>query len=128
MSHQLAEVLQTILSLAIAAMLWLRGVVLKGLLEDIGEWFFGYELLHAAAACVKSVACGIVGTALIQTLLVALSQIGILLVVIWDGTAWCLFSNSSDGWAFFMIVWGLFVSCIDNVIRPLWWASERQCP
>jgi predicted PurR-regulated permease PerM len=141
----LAEgVLQTILSLAIAATLWLRGDVLRHLLEDIGERLagsFGHELLDAAAASVKGVAYGIVGTALIQAilltagllaagipaagalgflgLLIALSQIGILLVVIWGGAAWWLFSNSSDGWAIFMIVWGLFVSCIDNVIRPL---------
>jgi predicted PurR-regulated permease PerM len=141
----LAEgVLQTILSLAIAAMLWLRGDVLKRLLEEIGDRLagsFGQELLHAAAASVKGVAYGIVGTALIQAilltagllaagipaagalgflaLLIALSQIGILLVVIWGGAAWWLFNNSSDGWAIFMIVWGLLVSCIDNVIRPL---------
>jgi predicted PurR-regulated permease PerM len=141
----LAEgVLQTILSLAIAAMLWLRGDALKRLLEEIGERLagsFGHELLHAAAASVKGVAYGIVGTALIQAalltagllaagipaagvlgflaLLIALSQIGILLAVIWGGAAWWLFSNSNDGWAIFMIVWGLFVSSIDNVIRPL---------
>jgi predicted PurR-regulated permease PerM len=141
----LAEgVLQTALALAIAAMLWLRGDVLKSVLEDVGERFagsFGHDLLYAAAASVRSVAYGIIGTALIQailltagllaarvpaavvlgflSLLIALSQIGILLVVIWGGAAWWLFNNSSEGWAIFMIVWGLFVSCIDNVIRPL---------
>lgn len=141
----LAEgVLQTILSLAIAAMLWLRGDVLTSQLENIGHRFagpFGDELLHAAAMSVKGVAYGIVGTAVIQAvlltgglliagipgaavlgflaLLIALSQIGILLVVIWGGAAWWLFSNSSDGWALFIIIWGLFISSVDNVIRPL---------
>ncbi len=92
-------------------------------------------------ASVKGVSYGIVGTALIQAialtiglfiagipkaaalgflaLLIALSQIGILLVVIWGGAAWWLFSFGAQWWAIFMIVWGLFVSVVDNVIRPL---------
>ena len=141
----LAEgVLQTVLALAIAAMLWLRGDALRSLLQGIGQRFagpFGDELLHAVATSVRGVAYGIIGTAVIQAvaltgglliagipgagilgflaLLIALSQIGILLVVIWGGAAWWLFSHSSDSWAFFMIVWGLFISSIDNVIRPL---------
>jgi hypothetical protein len=67
-----------------------------------------FEKLRAAAGMP---AAGVLG---FLALLIALSQIGILLVVIWGGAAWWLFSNSSYGWAIFMIVWGLFVSCIDN--------------
>ena len=137
-------VLQIILSLAIAAMFWLRGDLIRRALEDTGRRFagsFGNKLLTAAANSVKGVAYGIVGTAIAQAaaltvgmfiagvpavgalgflaLLIALSQIGILLVVIWGGAAWWLFSTGDQGWAIFMIVWGLFVSSIDNVIRPL---------
>jgi len=136
-------VLQTILSLAIAAMLWLRGDQIRTALENIGRRFagtFGDELLKEAAASVQGVAYGIVGTALFQAialmlglflagipgagllgflaLVIALSQIGILLVVIWGGAAWWLFDTGAQGWGIFMIVWGLFVSTIDNVIRP----------
>jgi predicted PurR-regulated permease PerM len=136
-------VIQTILSFAIAAMFWLRGDVISEALKNIGRRFagtFGDELLRSAAASVQGVAYGIVGTALIQAimltfglfiagisgagalgllaLLIALSQIGILLVVIWGGAAWWLFSTDAQGWAIFLIVWGIFVSTIDNIIRP----------
>lgn len=136
-------VIQTILSFAIAAMFWLRGDVIREALKNIGRRFagtFGDELLRAAAASVQGVAYGIVGTALIQAilltfglflagipgagalgllaLLIALSQIGILLVLIWGGAAWWLFSSDAHGWAIFLIVWGIFVSTVDNIIRP----------
>lgn len=136
-------VIQTILSFAIAAMFWLRGDVISEALKNIGRRFagtFGDELLRSAAASVQGVAYGIVGTALIQAivltfglfiagvpgagalgllaLLIALSQIGILLVVIWGGAAWWLFSTDAQGWAIFLIVWGVLVSTVDNVIRP----------
>jgi predicted PurR-regulated permease PerM len=140
----LAEgMLQLVLSLAVAAMLWLRGDLIKGVLETIARRFagsFGEQALSAAAGSVKGVAYGIVGTALAQAflltigmlaagipnatvlgflaLLIALSQFGILLTIIWGGAAWWLFSMGSAGWGFFMIVWGLFVSMADNVIRP----------
>jgi predicted PurR-regulated permease PerM len=141
----LAEgVLQIILSLAIAAMLWLRGDAVRDILRNVASRFagpFGGEMLNTAAASVKGVAYGVVGTAIIQAialtfglfiagipgagalgflaLLIALSQFGILLVVIWGGAAWWLFSIDSQFWAIFIIVWGLIVSLIDNVIRPL---------
>ena len=140
----LAEgMLQIILSLAIAAMFWLRGDAIKSLLEHIANRFagsFGEKALSEAAASVKGVSYGIVGTALIQAvaltvgmliagipnatvlgfvaLLIALSQIGILLVVIWGGAAWWLFSMDAQWWAIFMIVWGVVVSLVDNVVRP----------
>ena len=136
-------VLQAILSLAIAAMLWLRGDQLRNALENVGRRFagtFGDDLLKAAAASVQGVAYGIVGTALFQAitltiglliagipgagllaflaLVIALSQIGILLIAIWGAAAWWLFSTGAQGWAIFMIVWGVFVSTIDNLVRP----------
>jgi predicted PurR-regulated permease PerM len=140
----LAEgMLQLVLSLAVAAMLWLRGDLIKDVLETIARRFagsFGEQALNAAAGSVKGVAYGIVGTALIQALLltigmlaagipnaavlgflallIALSQFGILLAVIWGGAAWWLFSTGAPGWAVLMMGWGLFVSVVDNVIRP----------
>lgn len=140
----LAEgMLQLVLSLAVAAMLWLRGDLIRGVLETIARRFagsFGEQALNAAAGSVKGVAYGIVGTAIAQALLltigmlaarvpnaavlgflallVALSQFGILLAVIWGGAAWWLFSMGFPGWAIFMVAWGLFVSMADNVIRP----------
>lgn len=135
---------QLILSLALATMLWLRGDVIGNVLQTMARRFagaFGGKILLAAIGAVKGVAYGIVGTALFQAvaltigmlavgipnagvlgflaLLIALSQIGILLVIIWGGAAWWLFSTGAEWSAIFMIVWGLFVSLVDNIIRPL---------
>ena len=89
-----------------------------------------------------SVAYGVVGTAVIQaiimaiglavagvpgavllgfvTLLLALSQIGApLIIVVWGGAAYWLFGQDQQGWGVFMIFWGLVVTVIDNFIKPL---------
>ncbi len=51
--------------------------------------------------------------------LLAVSQIGApLIVLIWGGAAWWLFSHDYQAWGVFMIVWGLFVSTIDNFVKP----------
>ena len=97
--------------------------------------------LDVAAGAVRSVAYGVVGTAAIQavimaiglvvagvpgavllgfvTLLLALSQIGApLIIVIWVGAAVWLFGQDQQGWGVFMIFWGLVVTVIDNFIKP----------
>jgi predicted PurR-regulated permease PerM len=52
-------------------------------------------------------------------LLLAISQIGgPLLILIWGGAAWWLFSQDQQAWGVFMIFWGLFVGMIDNFIKP----------
>ncbi len=143
-SAVLAAVLQIVLSLAVAAMFWLRGTMLKQTFFELGERFggeVGKTALDTAVSSVRGVAYGIVGTAAAQAivltvglfvagipgagflgfvaLVIALSQIGVLLVVVWGGAAWSLFSAGEPGWAIFMLVWGLAVSTLDNVIRPL---------
>jgi predicted PurR-regulated permease PerM len=96
--------------------------------------------LLVAANSVRGVAYGVIGTAAIQaiamalglilagvpgagllgflTLIIALSQVGPLLVVIWGGAAWWLFGQGDTGSAIFICVWGLLVSTVDNFIRP----------
>jgi len=137
------SIVEILLSLAVAVMFWLRGDALAQGLLNISERLggaSGIAALKAAADSVRGVAYGIVGTAAIQAvvltiglltagvpnsgllgflaLLIALSQIGILLIVIWGGAAWWLFSTGYHGWAVFMLIWGLCVSVGDNVIRP----------
>jgi predicted PurR-regulated permease PerM len=137
-------VLQIVLSLIVAAMFWLRGNVLKDAFIELGERFggsLGATALHAAVTSVRGVSYGIVGTAAVQAgsltvgmfiagvpsagflgfmaLIIALSQIGVLLVVIWGGAVWWLYSAGDHGWALFMLIWGLAVSTLDNVIRPV---------
>jgi predicted PurR-regulated permease PerM len=142
----LAEsVLQIILSLVVATFLWVSGDALVATLRDILRRLAGETTaaaLDVAAGAVRSVAYGVVGTAAIQavimavglavagvpgavllgfvTLLLALSQIGApLIIVVWGGAAYWLFGQDQQGWGAFMIFWGLVVTVIDNFIKPL---------
>jgi predicted PurR-regulated permease PerM len=138
------SVLQIILSLVVAAFFWVSGDVLAATLRDILRRLGGETAgaaLDVAAGAVRSVAYGVVGTAAIQavimaiglavagvpgavllgfvTLLLALSQIGApLIIVIWAGAAFWLFGQGQQGWCVFMIFWGLVVTVIDNFIKP----------
>ena len=134
---------QFVVSLAVATMLWLRGDALAGTLKEITERLGGSaagSALLLAANSVRGVAYGVVGTAAIQaiamalglmiagvpgagllgflTLIIALSQVGPLLVLVWGGAAWWLFGHGDIGWVIFVSVWGLLVSTVDNFIRP----------
>jgi predicted PurR-regulated permease PerM len=134
---------QFVVSLAVATMLWLRGDALAGTLKEITERLGGSaagSALLLAANSVRGVAYGVVGTAAIQaiamtvgliiagvpgagllgflTLIIALSQFGILLVIVWGGAAWWLFGIGDTGWGIFVAAWGLLVSSVDNFIRP----------
>src|SRR5262252_10432651 len=141
----LAEsVLQIILSLVVAALFWVSGDVLAARLREFLRKLCGetaVAALDVAAGAVRGVAYGVVGTAAIQaivmaiglvvagvpgaallgfvTLLLALSQIGApLIIVVWGGAAVWLFGQDQQGWGIFLIVWGLIVSMMDNVIKP----------
>jgi predicted PurR-regulated permease PerM len=138
------SVLQVILSLVVATMLWANGDALVGVLHDALRRLGGAtaeQALDVAALAIRGVAYGVVGTAAIQAillaiglavagvpgaatlgfvgLLLAISQIGgPLLVVIWGGAAWWLFGQEHQVWGVFMIAWGVMVSTIDNFIKP----------
>jgi predicted PurR-regulated permease PerM len=139
------SVLQLILSLAIATMFWANGDALVSILHDALRQLGGpvaEQALDVAAGAIRGVAYGVIGTAAIQAvllagglavagvpgagllgfvgLLLAISQIGgPLLIVVWGGAAWWLFREDHQAWGAFMIVWGLFVSTVDNFIKPL---------
>jgi len=138
------SVIQVILSLIVATMFWASGENLVAALHDILRRLVGTtaeQTLDVAALAIRSVAYGVVGTAVIQALvltiglllagvpgaailgfiglLLAISQIGApLIVLLWGGAAWWLFGQDQQVWGIFMIVWGLIVSTIDNVIKP----------
>src|SRR6516165_1838087 len=138
------SVLQIILSLVVATFFWVSGDALAAALRDILRRLAGETAAGApdvAAGAVRSVAYGVVGTAAIQavmmaiglavagvpgavllgfvTLLLALSQIGApLIIVVWGGAAGWLFGQDQQGWGIFLIVWGLIVTMMDNVIKP----------
>ena len=139
-----ASVLQIILSLVVATFFWVSGDALAGALRDILRRLGGETAgaaVDVAGGAVRSVAYGVVGTAAIQavimaiglaiagvpgavllgfiTLLLALSQIGApLIILIWGGAAFWLFGQDQQGWGIFMIFWGLVVTVIDNFIKP----------
>lgn len=138
------SLVQVILSLIVATMFWTNGdglvLVLHEALRRLGGPI-AERALDVAAGAIRGVAYGVVGTAAIQAallaigltvagvpgavmlgfvaLLLAISQIGSpLLVLIWGGAAWWLFGQDQQAWGVFMIIWGLFVSTIDNFIKP----------
>jgi len=139
------SVVQIILSLVVATFFWVSGDALAATLRDILRRLSGETAaaaLDVAGGAVRSVAYGVVGTAVIQavimaiglavagvpgavllgfvTLLLALSQIGApLIIVVWGGAAYWLFGHDQQGWGVFMIFWGLVVTIIDNFIKPL---------
>ena len=138
------SVLQLLLALAVATMFWLNGESVVAVLYDALRRLGGEtaaRMLDVAALAVRGVAYGIVGTAFIQAILLAIglvlagvpgagmlgfigfllavTQIGApLIVLIWGGAAWWLFGHDYQTWGVFMIVWGLFVSTIDNFVKP----------
>jgi len=138
------SVVQVILSLAIATMFWVSGERLVQALHKSLQRIGGKtadQVLEVAGGAVRSVAYGVMGTAVLQavlmavglavagvpgavvlgfvTLLLAISQIGgPLLILVWGGAVWWLFGQDQQAWAIFMIVWGLMVSTIDNFVKP----------
>jgi predicted PurR-regulated permease PerM len=100
----------------------------------------GLRLAKSAAATVRGVVIGILGTALAQGVLAGLgfwmagikaapllgfatfllSPIPIGPPLIWLPVAFFLFQQGQVGWGIFILAWGaLVVSSIDNVIKPL---------
>jgi predicted PurR-regulated permease PerM len=138
------SLVQVLLSLVVATMFWTNGEALVAVLHEALRRLGGplaERALEVAAGAIRGVAYGVVGTAAIQAailsiglavagvpgvamlgfvaLLLAISQIGgPLLVLIWGGAAWWLFAQDLRAWGAFMIVWGVFVSLVDNLIKP----------
>jgi predicted PurR-regulated permease PerM len=78
----------------------------------------GTAAVQAIILALGLAVAGVPGAAMLGfiALLLAISQIGApLLMVIWGGAAWWLFGHNSVGWGTFMIVWGVFVSTVDNL-------------
>ncbi|WP_372620819.1 AI-2E family transporter [Falsiroseomonas sp.] len=149
------SLLQMLLALVVAAMLWTNGdAIAEPLRYGAGRIGgpTGIQSLETAASAVRAVAYGVVGTSVAQgilagigyaiagvpaaallgflTLVFSISQIlGPLVVVMWAGAAWWLFEQGTTVWAIFMAAWGLLVvSSSDNVLRPLLIKRGVQMP
>ncbi|MBM3479558.1 MAG: AI-2E family transporter, partial [Alphaproteobacteria bacterium] len=100
----------------------------------------GPRLLSVASNTVKSVVYGVLGTALIQAMLMLVGLLiagvpnAVLLAfvtgitsplpigppIVWLGAAAWLYATAGWVWAVFMLAWGAgLVSMADNVVRPL---------
>lgn len=135
-------VLELLLSLFIAFFLYRDGVAaaekLRATVQRLGGEQ-GRTLLEIAGKTVRGVVYGILGTALAQSIVAGIGFaiapvpqaafwalmtffLSILPVgppLIWIPMAAWLFYKGWIGWGIFMIVWGILISSVDNVIKPL---------
>ncbi len=140
------SIVQLLIALAVAGMFWFNGEEIVAALTEAAARLGGSVAAGAiglAGGAIRGVAYGVVGTAVIQGVLLgiglavagvpgaaalgflavlfSISQVlGLLTVAIWAGAAWWLYAGGSLAWALFMLVWGaIFVSTSDNFLRPI---------
>ncbi|MCU0727887.1 MAG: AI-2E family transporter [Planctomycetes bacterium] len=109
----------------------------------------GARLLEVASKTVRAVVYGVLGTALVQgmvagtgffiagipgPLLLALLTFFLSAVtpfgppLVWIPASLWLFQRGLVGWGLFMVIWGMMVSTIDNLVRPLLISQEIDLP
>ena len=135
-------IVQFLLTLIIAAVLYAGGEHAETLAERFGHRLAGgrgRESVRLAGRAIRSVALGIVVTALLQSLLaggglamagvplpavltavtflLCVAQLGPGLVLI-PAIVW-LYWSGHPGWGTFLLVWTIIVTSLDNVVRPL---------
>ncbi|MCU0797296.1 MAG: AI-2E family transporter [Akkermansiaceae bacterium] len=121
------------------------GVILERLAGQRGR-----HLIKVAGDTVRGVVFGILGTAVIQSVIagigfwianvpgtVLLAVMTFFLAVIlpfgppliWGPAALWLFSQGQTWWGVFMLIWGVFaISSVDNVVRPILISQTSQLP
>lgn len=150
-----SSVAQIAVALVVATSFWASGGGVVNVLRYSLERLGGAKLAamtDVAGGAVRGVFYGIVGTAAIQgalmtiglliagvpgaaplgfvTLILAISQFGgVLINLVWGGAAWWIYSTAGTGAMFwFVIVWGLFVTFIDNLLKPWLIGSSMTLP
>lgn len=150
-----SSALLLVIALVMATGFWARGdrmveILTAGLSALGGRQLAG--LTGVAASAVRGVFYGIVGTAVIQgllmsaglmlagipaaatlgflTLILALSQFGSFLInLIWAGSAWYLYSRSGlDFTVWFVVAWGLFVTYLETFLKPMLIGARMRLP
>lgn len=134
--------LQVAFAIVLTFFLYRDGAYVESRLEwamaRLGGWR-AHHVVQAAGATIKSVVNGVLGTALVQAVLlgfsfwladvpgaVVLGAVGVVLtllpmglVLLWLPAALWLMSQGNTGWAVFVMAWnGLFVGSLDNILRP----------
>ena len=138
----LGGTLQVVLGVVLLFFLYRDGAYAEGRLREamsrLGGWR-ARHVLQAGAATIRSVVNGVVGTAVMQGILLGFSfwlagvpgalvlgALGVLLtlmplglVVLWLPAALWLLSQNETGWAIFIVGWNLVVvGSLDNFLRP----------
>lgn len=140
------------LSVFIAFFLYRDGAALSAKLEPLFTRIGGQRapaLVHVAGNTINGVVYGIIGTALIQGVLVGvglwiagvprvlllgvlaciLSLIPIGPALIWVPSAIWLFQKGATGWAAFLVLWGfLVVGLVDNFLKPYFIGKGSHLP
>jgi predicted PurR-regulated permease PerM len=140
------------LSVFIAFFLYRDGAALSTRLAPLFTRVGGQRapaLLHVAGDTIKGVVYGVIGTALIQGILVGIGLwiagiprvllLGVLACVlslipvgpalIWLPAAIWLFGKGSTGWAVFLVLWGLLVvGLVDNFLKPYFIGKGSHLP
>jgi predicted PurR-regulated permease PerM len=135
-------IVQLLLTLVIAAILYAGGDRAEVIVERFGHRLAGVrgrEAVRLAGQAIRSVALGVIVTALVQsimtgtglaaagvpfatvltavTFMLCIAQIGPGLVLI-PAVVW-LYWSGQPGWGTVLLVWSIIVIGIDNVVRPL---------
>jgi predicted PurR-regulated permease PerM len=150
-AHLTLSLLEFLLATVLAGFLFVHGKSLAGLLVRFASAIAGESgagLVHTAGLTIRSVTIGVMGTALIQSVLTALGLLlagipGALLLwfasfllatlqlgtaLVWIPAAIWLEIQDQTGWTIFLVVWGLFVNTIDNFIKPYLIAQGSGTP
>lgn len=138
----LSGTLQVVFGVILAFFLYRDGAYVESRVEwamtRLGGWR-AQRVLQTAGMTIVSVVNGVLGTALVQGILlgvsfwlagvpgaIVLGAVGVVLTLVpmgltmlWLPTALWLMSQGHTGWAVFVMAWnGLFVGTLDNVLRP----------
>jgi predicted PurR-regulated permease PerM len=135
---------QVLLAIFVAFFFYRDGAHAAGLVRNAAARLAGAEhggiLLTTAQNTVKGVVYGLIGTALAQA---AVAAVGFLIagvpgafllgaitfilslvpmgpVLVWGGAAIWLYAGGQQGWAIFMVIYGIAViSSVDNFVKPI---------
>jgi predicted PurR-regulated permease PerM len=107
-----------------AHLLTLAGKTIRGVVYGI----LGTAIAQALLAGIGFLVAGIPGPGLLALLTFFLSVVPMGPPIIWIPAALWLFHQGQTGWGIFMIIWGIVVSSIDNVIKPLLISQGANMP
>jgi predicted PurR-regulated permease PerM len=147
----MSGVAELALSIFIAFFLFRHGAAVARRFVEATEQIVGAhtrELIDLAGKTVRGVVYGILGTALAQAVVAGIGFViagipsaGLLALLtfflsvvpmgpplVWIPAAIWLFWKGATGWGIFMVCWGLLVSSIDNVIKPMIISQGSQMP